>query len=250
MNADREACEPVCYTRDVSDKVILFDLGETLVGYCQGPAFRALLPKCLAGAETVLRGLRPARRFVPLDMSRALAENAERPDFRVTPLTERLSRIFGADLDDLASAEADAVGAAFLAPFFAIAHLYDDTLPTLDALLAHGARLGVVSNTPWGSPAGPWRAEIARHGIAARCEHFGFCADVGVRKPAAAPFLAALDRLGVPPEACVFVGDRPSWDVDGALSVGMRAVLIDRDDLHLGFAGPRVRGLGELLGLI
>jgi HAD superfamily hydrolase (TIGR01509 family) len=231
----------------VKSQVFLFDLGDTLVGYCQGPSFRALLPGCLAGAASALRDLRPDRRLASLDLERALAENVERPDFRVTPFAERLARIFDADLGDLAADETDVVGAAFLAPFFAIADLYPDTLPTLDALLARGARLGVVSNTPWGSPAGPWRAEVARHGVAARCEHVGFCSDVGWRKPAGAPFHAALDRFGVPPEACVFVGDRPSWDVDGALAVGVRAVLIDRDDRYTEFVGPRVRGLAELL---
>ena len=240
--------QPVCYTLAVKTRVYLFDLGETLVEYCQGPAFQALLPRCLAGAEAALRSLRPAPRLAPLDIAgRALAENGERPDYRVTPLAERLARIFDVDLGDLSADETDALGAAFLAPFFEIARLYPDALPTLDALLARGARLGVVSNTPWGAPANPWRDEVARHGIASRCEYVGFCADCGWRKPATAPFLAALDHFEAEPADCIFVGDRPNWDVDGARAVGMRAVLIDRGGAHPDFAGPRIAGLAELL---
>lgn len=46
------------------------------------------------------------------------------------------------------------------------------------------------------------------------------------RKPHPAPFMAALERLGTPPSAAVFVGDRPDKDVAGATNVGMRAVRV------------------------
>ena len=56
-------------------------------------------------------------------------------------------------------------------------------------------------------------------------------AEVGMAKPRAEIFLLAADRLGLPPEACVFVDD---WDknVEAAQEVGMRAVLhrVDRGD--------------------
>jgi putative hydrolase of the HAD superfamily len=54
-------------------------------------------------------------------------------------------------------------------------------------------------------------------------------AEVGVAKPAPEIFRLAADRLGLPPEACVFVDD---WDqnVEAARLVGMQAVLhrVDR----------------------
>jgi putative hydrolase of the HAD superfamily len=46
------------------------------------------------------------------------------------------------------------------------------------------------------------------------------------RKPAAAPFAAALGALGVVAENAVFVGDRPDKDVAGAVAAGMRAIRV------------------------
>jgi putative hydrolase of the HAD superfamily len=47
-----------------------------------------------------------------------------------------------------------------------------------------------------------------------------------VRKPHSAPFLAALEGLGVGPERCVVVGDRPDQDVSGASGVDIRAIRV------------------------
>src|SRR5438876_696441 len=46
----------------------------------------------------------------------------------------------------------------------------------------------------------------------------------GVRKPEAAIYLLAADRLRVEPDRCVFVDDMPA-NVDGAKAVGMAGVL-------------------------
>jgi FMN hydrolase / 5-amino-6-(5-phospho-D-ribitylamino)uracil phosphatase len=43
-----------------------------------------------------------------------------------------------------------------------------------------------------------------------------------VRKPDPAPFLAALERLGVEPGRTVHVGDHPPHDEAGARGAGMR----------------------------
>ena len=48
-------------------------------------------------------------------------------------------------------------------------------------------------------------------------------------KPSPSIFLAALELLGVEPEAAVMVGDSPLDDVEGARALGMRAYLIDRE---------------------
>lgn len=45
-------------------------------------------------------------------------------------------------------------------------------------------------------------------------------------KPAAAPFLEALRRLGLPSCRCVFVGDDTFCDIAGARSVGMATILV------------------------
>jgi FMN phosphatase YigB (HAD superfamily) len=54
-----------------------------------------------------------------------------------------------------------------------------------------------------------------------------------------------LDLLGVEPAAAAMVGDMVADDVEGALAVGMRAILLDRDGLHPDFE-PRIQTLSEL----
>src|SRR5947208_3543520 len=54
-----------------------------------------------------------------------------------------------------------------------------------------------------------------------------------------------LDLLGVDASAAAMVGDTLEDDIDGALALGMRAVLVDRLGIEPGFE-PRIRDLGEL----
>lgn len=49
------------------------------------------------------------------------------------------------------------------------------------------------------------------------------------RKPAAGPYLAAAERLGVPPEDCLFIDDMPV-NCDGAEAVGMASHWMDVRD--------------------
>src|SRR5690606_21538805 len=46
------------------------------------------------------------------------------------------------------------------------------------------------------------------------------------RKPHAAAFHAALDHLRLPPSRCVFVGDDPDRDIDGAHRAGLRTIRV------------------------
>jgi putative hydrolase of the HAD superfamily len=45
-------------------------------------------------------------------------------------------------------------------------------------------------------------------------------------KPHAAAFHAALDHLGLPPSRCLFVGDDPDRDIDGAHRAGLRTIRV------------------------
>jgi len=100
--------------------------------------------------------------------------------------------------------------------------LFEDTLPVLAELRAHGLKLGLVSNT-----GRDLDAFVAHHRL-------DVDAAIGSRahgrtKPHASIFLALLERLGVEPTAAAMVGDSPEDDIRGAREVGMRAFLIDRE---------------------
>jgi HAD superfamily hydrolase (TIGR01509 family) len=120
--------------------------------------------------------------------------------------------------------------------------LYEDVVATLAALRGAGLRIGLVSNSARDV------REFARH--------HGLDVDAGISsfhhgrsKPHASIFRAVLDLLGVEPAAAAMVGDMVADDVEGALAVGMRAILLDREGVHPEFE-PRIETLAELPALL
>ena len=81
--------------------------------------------------------------------------------------------------------------------------VFDDMLPVLDALDAHGLPWGIVTNK-----VERYTGPIVRHlGLAARAGAV-VCGDTTPHaKPHPAPLVEAARRLGVAPAACVYVGD-------------------------------------------
>ncbi len=122
-------------------------------------------------------------------------------------------------------------------------HVFDDVLPTLDALAQHGTRLAVVSN--WDERLEPL---LARLGLRDRFEVVVVSCHAGFTKPAPGIFAAALERLGLPPEATLHVGDSLIEDVTGARAAGLHARLIRRHAPPV--PGEQVRSLGELVELV
>ena len=103
--------------------------------------------------------------------------------------------------------------------------IFEDVLPVFTALRAHGLKLGLVSNTG--------------RNLDAFLRHHGLEVDVAVSsgihgktKPHPTIFQAALLRLAVDPPAAVMVGDSIEDDVEGAKAVGMRGVLLDRENRY------------------
>jgi len=228
---------------------VLFDLGNTLAAYYHASEFQPILAQAIRAVrdELASRG----RDVVSLEaaLHAAALENREAADYRFMPLLERLARIFRVSFADDAALAA-AVCERFLAPIFAVGRVYADTLPALEQLRQAGVRTAIVSNAPWGSPPQSWRRELERLTLASAVDAVVMCGDVGWRKPAPEIFRHAARALGVAPQQCVFVGDDPHWDVQGSESVGMRAVLIDRDGRHPGYVGERVDDLGGLMALL
>ncbi len=227
-------------------EAILFDLGNTLVRYYRKEEFVPILQKAISSVhvELVNRNLISSGNGKEL-LNLAKGENREAEDFSFTPLSERLERIFGIPIVEDAELS-QKLGALFLEPIFQIAHLYPDTLDALGTLRDKGYKLGVVSNLPWGSSPDLWRAELQKRGIADLVNDVTLCADVGWRKPAAQIFERAVENLNTSISECIFVGDDLIWDVHGSEKIGMRPVLIDRENLHQNYDGLRVGNLKDL----
>jgi len=91
-----------------------------------------------------------------------------------------------------------------------------EMLRTVEAVRRAGLKTAVVSNT-WGAPP-------VLEGMVELFDALVLSHQEGCRKPDAAIYLLAATRLGVAPEACVFVDDIPV-NVEGAEAVGMAGVL-------------------------
>jgi FMN phosphatase YigB (HAD superfamily) len=123
--------------------------------------------------------------------------------------------------------------------------LYDDVLPTLDALQSEGIRTAVISN---------WDCSLVGIliglGIAERFAVVSASAVVGSRKPERGIFDVTLGALGCPAARAVHVGDDPGLDVVGATGAGMRGIHLDRDATRHASPGRRITSLSELSPLI
>ncbi len=210
-------------------RAVGFDLGNTLVQYYTRAewAERRSAGLALVAAFLAERGLLRVSRE-EIDAAAERERELEPADCRVRPLEKRLTAIFRLCEGALSLAEMDRACRLFLEPGFAGAVRYEDTIPVLERLRAAGLRIGILSNTPWGSPQEPWREEVTRHGLTERVDAVLFCRDAGWRKPARPPFELLVNTLGVRPEECLFVGDEPRWDLAGAEGAGLPAVLLDR----------------------
>ena len=100
--------------------------------------------------------------------------------------------------------------------------LYDDAPPVLEVLRGSGMKLGLLSNT-----ARDLDAFVAHHGLTVDAVLTSRAH--GKTKPHETIFRRMLELLGVRPDEAVMVGDTLEDDVEGALAVGMRAILVDRE---------------------
>ncbi len=122
--------------------------------------------------------------------------------------------------------------------------LYEDTLPVLEELRAAGLKIGLVTNSARDVEA------FAKHHRLDVDAAIGSSAH-GKTKPHASIFSAVLEQLRIEPGAAAMVGDTVEADMDGALAIGMRAVLLDRHGRYPDFE-PRLDdlyGLPAALGL-
>ena len=230
-------------------KSFLFDLGNTLVQYFNREEFPGILAQAVTEVQDYLSNMGLLAVSEEEMWTQVRLEDYENKDYSVRPLEDRLSRIFRVDSAVLTRELSMAMCRRFMKPIFATGKSYEDTNPALQGLRERGFKLAVVSNATWGSPASLWREELKRLGLDQRVDVAVFCRDVGWRKPAKQVFEYTLTKLGSKVEDCVFVGDDPRWDIVGPRGVGMRVILIDRQQSRRDVDIERIRDLRELLSL-
>lgn len=230
----------------MTKNTILFDLGGTLAYYYEMSEFSQRLQECVIGVRDYLsrEGLLVVSQE---EISRKVREeDHEEKDYRIRPLEERLCRIFQLDAASVTEELTMNMCRCFMKPIFARGYCYEDTIPALRELRSKGFKIGLVSNTSWGSPAIIWREEIDRLALSRMVDGAVFCRDVGWRKPAKQIFEFALQKLNTTAQNCVFVGDNPQWDLMGPEAIGIAAILIERQGAVKDATARPIRNLHEL----
>jgi putative hydrolase of the HAD superfamily len=123
---------------------------------------------------------------------------------------------------------------------------FPDTALCLQSLLERGLLLAVLTN-------------FELPGIHQTLKHAGLdpawfevllsSSTLGVGKPDPRAYRAAAAALGLPPQDCAFVDDLPI-NVEAACAVGMRGVLLDRQQMHPVATLPVIASLDQLVSLL
>jgi putative hydrolase of the HAD superfamily len=98
-------------------------------------------------------------------------------------------------------------------------HLNEATLEVLRAAHERGRSLALLSNAPH-----EMAAVLHAHPAFTIFEALIFSSEIGVVKPSAGAFRAALQRLSREPGDVLFIDDRPD-NVDAAIGLGLQAIL-------------------------
>ncbi|MBS7623408.1 HAD-IA family hydrolase [Candidatus Bathyarchaeota archaeon] len=233
--------------RGLADKVraVIFDLDETLIDSLQGHV-GAHAEVCRVLGE-FLRG-----EGYPVDEKELLTQ--------ISKLDDEMNKQFIYDRDEwwprllermmiqarLPEDLVKKLTRSYWLAYASSAKPYPETLPILKYLKDRGYLLGLLSDTDRLPGMKRYRIEIQPF---RDLFHITLVSgeETEQTKPSPEPFLAAAEKLGVRPEECVFVGDKPFADIEGAKKAGMRTVLVYRRDWGVKVeADYVVRSLDEL----
>ena len=159
---------------------------------------------------------------------------------RLRALAERWG-VASDELDALVD-DLDAAGKSFTMA------AYDEAADALVRVRSLGVVVAVCSNWDWDLD-----RSLATAGLTDLVDHQVTSAQVGARKPHPLIYQHTLARCGVTPSEALFVGDSFNCDVQGPLSVGIRAVHVWRSEVDpppLPDGAHRIADLRELPELL
>lgn len=210
---------------------VVFDLWETLVPL-PGPLRRRAFDAMAAALDADPDALAEAWK----------ATRTERETGRLEPVARSICRELG--LAVTGKRLAGALAARTSVHREAFSHVRPDAMPTLEALRELGLRIGLVSNCTSDLP-----PSLEASPLAPLLDAAVFSCSEGAMKPDPVLYRRAAERLGVPPERCVYVGDGSDDELAGARAVGMTPVLLAVGEAR-GWDGLRIRALRELPPLV
>jgi len=127
--------------------------------------------------------------------------------------------------------------------------LFYDTMSTIYRLKKAGFRLGMVSDSD-GTP-GMKMKRIRQQPFLKSLEAIVVAGeDTPGVKPTRRPFTLVARRLGLQPGNCVYIGDNPNTDIEGAKGVGMMMILVKRRGPKGGHPDYLARSLSDAARLL
>ena len=208
-------------------RLVLFDLGGTLINYDNSPWPELGRLGCMEGANFLKNELGK-------DISaEVLNEKLHNAIGRM--IESRGNDEFELDLIDMTTSTLSELGinltdglpekiiAAYYRPISDQITLFPYAGEILKKIKDVGMKIGLVSNTIF--PADYHRNEMRSFGIYNYFNFTIFSSEEKTRKPGKEIYQKALRLGGAEPEETIFIGDRLAEDVGGPQSVGIKAVL-------------------------
>jgi FMN phosphatase YigB (HAD superfamily) len=209
---------------------VLFDLGDTLWHYPNMPPPEAVRGETMRRITGLLAkwgyDMSGDRRMIGRDIRLTISEETSRAfhgdciDPGYPGICRRIAREHGMDVTLEQGAELWEtwnLGGVFLG-----VTLFPDVIETLDWLRDRGYRIGSVTNRGYSGPL--FWDQMDALGLTGYFEHVVISCDVGYMKPHPRIFHQALELMRLEADECVMVGDSLRADVEGARTLGMKAV--------------------------
>ena len=124
--------------------------------------------------------------------------------------------------------------------------LFYDTIPLMKVLQAKDIEAVILTN----GPSDGQRAKFKTLGLSRYIQRIYISEEIGFSKPNRRAFEFVLRDLDAAAPDVLMVGDSIENDIDGAEQAGIKAVLIDRGDIHSGNTGIRIVTLSEVIELL
>jgi len=200
-------------------KAVLFDLGLTLIRTASFPEiYRKILVRF--GIKASIDSIFLAQKETEKEFDISTYDESQRKDFW-TKYNVSLLKKLGLENNILFVAEQ----IDSLWWDYSHVQIYPDVEPTLSGLKKEGIRIGLVSNG--------FKKDLNRVlkelGLEKWFDTIVCIDSCNCAKPDKEIFLYTLESLGIKPDETVFVGDSVIQDYEGALGVGIKPYLIDRD---------------------
>ncbi|MFK7801416.1 MAG: HAD family hydrolase [Anaerolineae bacterium] len=244
--------------RDAKIKAVIFDLDDTLIDWSGSKlSFREVVTPKYGNVHEYLTGkgfkLPEKEQFAEIAMDCVVEEwNEKKKTFAGANFGDALAAALkkcGVSLDQV-----DLVKLMEVYDWQAVPGVepYPDTHNVLTHLKSEGYKIGLITNAFQAM----WMRdpELETYDLLKYLDARITSGDTRFMKPHPAIYWRMLGLLDLMPEDCVFVGDRPAHDVQGAHNTGMIGIMIDPPHLDRGFEGTQpdyvINSLSELLPIL